>query len=72
MNDKEIKIAYTEYDSIQQLSSQDRELAEAAIKATSRSYAPYSRFNVGAAIRLDNGEIVSGSNQENAAYPSGL
>lgn len=46
-------------------------LVEAARKATYRSYAPYSHFSVGAAILLDNGEVVTGSNQENAAYPSG-
>ena len=72
MTSKEIKIAYQEYESVDQLSPQDRELAEAAIKATEGSYAPYSRFNVGAAVRLDSGLIVKGSNQENAAYPSGL
>lgn len=72
MTSKEIKIAYIEYESLDQLDPQDRELAEAAIKATKGSYAPYSGFNVGAAVRLDTGEIVKGANQENAAYPSGL
>ncbi len=72
MTNKEIKIAYQEYESIGQLDAQDRELAEAAIEAAKGSYAPYSNFNVGAALRLDNGLIVKGSNQENAAYPSGL
>ena len=71
MTSKEIKIAYKEYDSLDQLEQYDRELAEAAIQATEGSYAPYSKFNVGAAVRLDNGIIVKGSNQENAAYPSG-
>lgn len=72
MTVKEIKIAYTEYGSLDQLTPQDRELAEAAIEATASSYAPYSHFNVGAAVRLEGGEIVRGSNQENAAFPSGL
>ena len=72
MTSKEIKIAYQEYDSIEQLSSMDRELAEAAIQAPEGSYAPDSKFNVGAAVRLDSGLIVKGANQENAAYPSGL
>ena len=72
MTSKEIKIAYQEYESLDQLSAKDRELAEAAIKATEGSYAPYSKFNVGAAVRLDSGLIVKGSNQENAAYPSGI
>ncbi len=49
----------------------DRHLCCEAIAATMRSYAPYSHFHVGAAIRLDNGEVVSASNQENVAYPSG-
>lgn len=55
-----------------ELSEADRSLVDTAREATRRSYAPYSRFSVGAAILLDNGEIVVGSNQENAAYPSGL
>ena len=49
-----------------------RILVDEAKKATENSYAPYSGFNVGAAVLLENGEIVSGTNQENAAYPSGL
>ena len=72
MTSKEIRIVYNEYESIDQLSPGDRELAQAAIEATKSSYAPYSHFNVGAAVRLDNGKIIKGSNQENAAYPSGL
>ncbi|MDE5688899.1 MAG: cytidine deaminase [Paramuribaculum sp.] len=54
-----------------ELSAEDRALVDAARQATYRSYAPYSRFSVGAAILLSNGETVTGSNQENAAYPSG-
>lgn len=55
-----------------ELSTDDRSLVDAARQATKSSYAPYSHFNVGAAVRLAGGEIVCGSNQENAAYPSGL
>lgn len=55
----------------QELSDEDRALLEAARKATESSYAPYSKFYVGAAVRLTNKQIVCGSNQENAAYPSG-
>lgn len=55
----------------QELSDEDKALLEAARKATERSYAPYSKFYVGAAVRLANKQIVCGSNQENAAYPSG-
>ena len=72
MTSKEIRIVYNEYESLDQLDPIDRELAQAAIEATKGSYAPYSNFNVGAAVRLDNGQIVKGSNQENAAYPSGI
>ena len=71
MTNKEIKIAYQECNSLDQLDSQDRKLADAAIAAIVSSYAPYSNFNVGAAVLLEDGEIIKGSNQENAAYPSG-
>ena len=72
MTNKEIKIAYLEYDSIDELKAKDKELVLAAISATASAYAPYSKFNVGAAVLFDDGEIVKGSNQENAAYPSGI
>lgn len=72
MTNKEIKIAYLEYDSIDQLDPKDKELATAAIQATAYSYAPYSKFNVGAAVMFEDGDIIKGSNQENAAYPSGI
>lgn len=55
-----------------ELTNSQKNVINAAKKATSGSYAPYSHFKVGAACLLDNGEIISGSNQENAAYPSGL
>ena len=55
-----------------ELSAEEQHLIEMAIGATSRSYAPYSHFCVGAAVRLENGAEVIGCNQENAAYPSGL
>lgn len=57
---------------VDELSEVDRQLVEAAREATFKSYAPYSHFYVGAAVRLDDGTVVTGSNQENAAYPSGL
>lgn len=63
------KVAVCTYDELQ---TADREVVDAARAATANSYAVYSNFNVGAAVRLSNGTIVSGSNQENAAYPSGL
>ncbi len=55
-----------------ELSEADRQLVEAAKQATETSYAPYSQFRVGAAVLLDNGVVVSGSNQENAATPNGI
>ncbi|WP_421918361.1 cytidine deaminase [Marinifilum sp.] len=61
-----------EYDSIAELSKEDQLLVNEAKDAAHRSYAPYSKFNVGAALLLENGEIVQGNNQENSAYPSGL
>jgi len=61
-----------EYDSVEELSQQDQVLVKNAKEAAHRSYAPYSKFNVGAALQLANGEIVQGNNQENSAYPSGL
>lgn len=54
------------------LSIEERQLAEQAVEAAERAYAPYSDFHVGAAALLANGKIVTGNNQENAAYPSGL
>lgn len=67
-----LDINYTEYSSAEEMNPQDRQLVEDAIEAQKGSYAPYSRFNVGAALRLEDGTIVKGANQENAAYPSGL
>ena len=55
-----------------ELSAEEQHLVNLAIEATGRSYAPYSNFHVGAAVRLENGENIIGCNQENAAYPSGL
>ncbi|MDE5628820.1 MAG: cytidine deaminase [Muribaculaceae bacterium] len=62
------KITARGYD---ELSPEERELTDAAWNATKGAYAPYSNFSVGAAIRLDNGVIVTGANQENAAFSSG-
>lgn len=60
------------YDSLAELELDERALMEQAFLARDNAYAPYSRFQVGAAILLDNGEVVVGSNQENASYPAGL
>lgn len=72
MSEKEIRISYQEFKSIDELNAEDRELAGAAIEAMGGAYAPYSHFHVGAAVRMSNGQIVRGANQENAAFPSGL
>ncbi len=58
--------------SYEELTDEEKKLVDAAKEASNRSYAPYSRFQVGAAVRLAGGVLVSGSNQENAAYPSGI
>ena len=68
---KTLTIHYQEC-KLSELTNQDRDLMMAAIAAADTAYAPYSSFHVGAAIRMANGDIVSGSNQENVAYPSGL
>lgn len=71
MKEIEIKSVFRIY-GMDELQREDRQLVEAAMEATKGSYAPYSKFRVGAAARLSNGIIFSGANQENAAYPSGL
>lgn len=72
MKSKEITIRYFEADSPSELDQADKYLLEKASRAAEKAYAPYSGFRVGAALRLINGTVVSGNNQENAAYPSGL
>ena len=67
-----LKCELTVYDSLKALPNDAIQLIKAAEEAQKKAYAPYSKFLVGAALRLENGEIISGSNQENAAYPSGL
>ncbi|WP_298948339.1 cytidine deaminase [uncultured Polaribacter sp.] len=71
---KEIKItaSATLYKNITELSGEDTLLMQKAIEARHNAYAPYSKFNVGAALLLENNQIVLGNNQENAAYPSGM
>lgn len=63
---------FSSFQSPDQLSSEDQKLLNKAIDARDRAYAPYSGFSVGAAVLLDNGTIITGNNQENAAYPSGM
>lgn len=68
----EINTTFLAYDSVAELPKDVADLMQKAIAVRKNAYAPYSKFRVGAALLLDNGEIVLGSNQENAAYPSGL
>ncbi len=67
-----INTTFTAFDSIDSLDNQTKELMHKAIEVRKQAYAPYSKFRVGAAILLENGKVVVGSNQESAAYPSGL
>lgn len=67
-----LQVNIEEYENISELNTNDSQLLQKAWKACDSAYAPYSRFNVGAAVLLDNGKIITGNNQENAAYPSGL
>ncbi|WP_045469198.1 cytidine deaminase [Winogradskyella sp. PG-2] len=71
---REVKIETTleVYEDISELPKAIQKLMGSAIDARNNAYAPYSKFNVGAAILLDNGEVVIGNNQENACFPSGL
>ena len=68
----EITSSATLFKDISELSLEDKMLMNKAIEARNKAYAPYSKFNVGAALLLENNEIVLGNNQENAAYPSGM
>jgi len=72
MTEKIISIPFTEVEDISKLDENEQSLVNAAIEAAKNAYAPYSKFNVGAAVLLENDVIITGSNQENAAYPSGL
>jgi cytidine deaminase len=65
-------IEIEEFDSINELSAEDQHLLNQAIAASENAYAPYSNYHVGAALRLEDGKIILGNNQENVAYPSGL
>jgi cytidine deaminase len=67
----ELKCTFAEYD-LEELPSIDKELLSQAKQCLNNAYAPYSNFHVGAAVRLENGKIILGNNQENASYPLGL
>jgi cytidine deaminase len=68
----EISTSAIVYKDISELSAEDNLLMKKAIEARKKAYAPYSKFYVGAALLLENGEIIEGNNQESAAYPSGM
>lgn len=72
MEQKEFSLQYSCYKDSSEMEPTDAELLAKAREAVKTSYSPYSKFAVGAAVKLANGQIVMGSNQENAAYPSGL
>src|SRR5712675_2767464 len=67
-----INSEFVEYNSAGELPAQEKKLLAQAEQAAKDAYAPYSKFKVGAAVMLDNGKIITGSNQENASYPLGL
>lgn len=69
---KKISIEYQEFKATNQLPDSDTKLVQEAIKACSQSYSPFSHFRVGAALQLQNGEIITAANQESEAFPSGL
>lgn len=70
--EKTLAITYHHFDSLESLPKADKELIEAARKATEKAFAPYSNFKVGAAALLHSGEVVSAANCESEVYPSGL
>lgn len=72
MKKRQIAFELTVFDSLENLPEGDQQLMKEAVKARGDAYAPYSNFQVGAAVLLENGSIVIGNNQENASYPSGL
>ena len=69
---QEHSFSYELHENWKELPVQDQILVDRALEAMQAAYAPYSKFKVGASVRLDNDTIVTGSNQENSAYPSGL
>lgn len=72
MRSEELRITIYTYDRAADLPAGGEKLVEMAKEATKKAWAPYSNFHVGAALELENGEIITGNNQENVAYPSGL
>ena len=69
MKQEKFEFSFEVYDSIDELDADDRQLLIEARNVTDQAYAPYSNFHVGAAAKLSNNKIVTGTNQENASYP---
>jgi cytidine deaminase len=72
MHENKFEFRYEVFDNIDELKKEDAWLLNEAREVTQQAYAPYSKFHVGAVAKLANGEIVAGSNQENASSPAGL
>ena len=72
MKEQKFEFNYSVYDNIDELPEAEKILLQEARAATAKSYAPYSHFNVGAVAQMENGELISGANQENASFPIGL
>ena len=72
MKENKFEFNYKVYDNIAELADEDQWLLNEAREVTANAYAPYSRFQVGAVAKMANGEIIAGSNQENASFPVGL
>jgi len=72
MKKQQQSFEYLSYDDISELEESDRALLQAARKVTEQAYAPYSNFRVGAVMQLANGQLVNGTNQENASFPVGI
>jgi cytidine deaminase len=72
MKENKFEFSYEVFDDIGELNKEDAELLKKARSITKQAYAPYSNFFVGAIAKLSNGELVAGTNQENASYPVGI
>jgi cytidine deaminase len=72
MQKQKFEFSFEVYDSIDELDTDDRQLLIEARNVTDQAYAPYSNFHVGAAAKLSNNKIITGTNQENASYPVGI
>jgi len=72
MQTVKIDTSFDVFDNLEELPTEAQKLMHQSIEARENAYAPYSKFRVGAAILLNNGEVITGSNQENASFPAGL